>query len=92
MFAKKILGCLIVASLNLMPSSASLAQTKATDPALKQAREYYKAGDVARLDKRYADALQLLLKAYELIPDSSDLPYDIACLHALRGAKDDAFK
>lgn len=91
-FAKKLLGCLIVASLNLIPSSASLAQTKTTDSALKQAREYYRAGDAARLDKRYAEAVQLLLKAYELVPESSDLPYDIACLHALRGAKDDAFK
>ncbi|MBC3919005.1 hypothetical protein H8L32_16055 [Undibacterium sp. CY18W] len=76
----------------MVPSSASLAQTKTTDPALRQAREYYKAGDVARLDKRYADAVQLLVKAYELVPASHELPYDIACLHALSGAKDDAFK
>ncbi|MCH8622417.1 S41 family peptidase [Undibacterium sp. TS12] len=90
--AKNLIAGLVVASLHMMSSSSSMAQVQTSDANMKKAQEYYKAGDTARLEKRYADAAQLLLKSYELVPASTDLPYDIACLHALRGVKDEAFK
>ena len=90
--AKNLIAGLVVASLHMISSSSSMAQVQTSDANMKKAQEYYKAGDTARLEKRYADAAQLLLKSYELVPESADLPYDIACLHALRGVKDEAFK
>jgi len=77
---------LLVLGFGLLPQSALFAN----DEPPKTARYYRQQAAAAYRAKDYAAAIDNFKKAAEIIPDHPTLFYNLACMYALAGRKEDA--